>query len=158
GGPQLAAHHQPGRRARAEPAVQVSHTALAVAVGHCGHGRDYRRRRHQLRPRDHGRNGEPGRSGENPTGRAGAFRAQPRHAAEQSLTLYEGSTMLDLVPTKWPKSPALSPLRKLAERSAPQWALARAFPVEESLGPLRMEDMVGLYRAIRQALADRTSI
>jgi Mrp family chromosome partitioning ATPase len=63
--------------------------------------------------------------------------------------------MLDLVPTKWIKSPnaAPAPARKMPEPAAPAWD--RRARVDGDLGPLRMEDMVGLYRSIKQALPDR---
>jgi protein-tyrosine kinase len=65
--------------------------------------------------------------------------------------------MLDLVPTRWIKGETKAPLRKVAERTAPNWVIDRpaTAAVDASLGPLRIDDMVGLYRAIKQALADQ---
>ncbi len=63
--------------------------------------------------------------------------------------------MLDLVPTRWMRGQTASPLRKLPEPAAPAWDAKQRGRVESDFGPLRVEDMVALYRAIKQALPDR---
>ncbi len=59
--------------------------------------------------------------------------------------------MLDIVVTKWMKDQTGSALRKLVEFGGTDDLDRRDF----SLGPLRIEDMIALYRAIRLALPDR---
>ena len=67
--------------------------------------------------------------------------------------------MLQLVPTKWIKDQFDGPLRRAAERVQPRERPSEApAAVDTSLGPLRLEDMVGLYRSIRKALPERSTI